>query len=128
VNARAPRRSPLLSTAVALLLGVSSVSASAHALLKKSEPAQRAVLSKPPTQVRLWFNESLEPAFSELSVRDAGGKPVTGEAARVPAEDPKRLELSLPPLGPGIYTASYKVLSVDGHTVKGSFKFTVKGP
>jgi methionine-rich copper-binding protein CopC len=110
------------------MLALAAGAAFAHALLKKSEPAQRAVLSKPPAQVRLWFNERLEPAFSELSVRDASGAPVTDAAAKVPDEDPKRLELSLPPLGPGVYTVRYKVLSVDGHTVKASFNFTVKGP
>ena len=118
----------LRSTVIALLLGVCAVSAFAHALLRKSEPAQRATLSKSPTQVRLWFSERLEPAFCAVSVRDGTGKPVTTDSARVSAEDPKQLQLSLPSLEPGTYTTIYKVLSVDGHTVKGSFKFTVKGP
>jgi methionine-rich copper-binding protein CopC len=99
----------------------------AHALLNKSEPARRAVLSKPPAQVRLWFNEQLEPAFSSLAVLDANGKPVTATAAEVAKDDPKLLRLALPALPPGAYTVQYQVLSVDGHTVKASYKFTVKG-
>jgi methionine-rich copper-binding protein CopC len=66
--------------------------------------------------------------LSSLEVVDAGGRPVAADAARVSAQDPKLLELTLPPLAPGVYTVRYKVLSVDGHTVKASFPFTVKGP
>jgi methionine-rich copper-binding protein CopC len=111
----------------ALLLGAWVSVASAHALLNKSDPARRAVLSKPPTGVRLWFNERLEAAFSTLSVLDTNGKPVTQDPAHVSTEDPKLIELQLPPLEAGTYTVKYKVLSVDGHTVKASYTFTIKG-
>jgi hypothetical protein len=119
--------SRIAALALAALLAL-PLSAAAHALLAKSEPARRAVLSKPPAQVRLWFNERLEPAFCTLSVLDAAGKPVTTAAAHVAAEDPKLLELTLPSLAPGTYTVRYQVLSVDGHTVKSSFTFSVKSP
>lgn len=33
-------------------------------------PARRAVLSRAPARVQLWFNERLEPQFSTLTVRD----------------------------------------------------------
>jgi len=100
----------------------------AHAVLDKSEPARRAVLVRSPTYVRLWFNERLEPAFCVVSVLDADGKPATTEPARVSPQNAKLLELALPVLPPGIYSVRYKVLSVDGHTVKASYTFTVKGP
>ena len=100
----------------------------AHALLEKSEPARRAVLVRSPAHVRLWFNERLEAAFCALSVLDAEGRSTTAEPARVSAQNPKLLELMLPVLGPGVYTVQYKVVSVDGHTVKASYTFTVKGP
>lgn len=122
------RQRLLCGLAVPLLLALPIRSAYAHAQLTKSEPTRRAVLSKPPNHVRLWFNERLEPAFSTLSVLDASGRPVTQEPARVPPEDPKRLELPLPALTPGTYTVKYKVLSVDGHTVKASYTFTVNTP
>jgi methionine-rich copper-binding protein CopC len=121
-------RSARLTRVLVLLLWLPPLAAGAHALLDKSEPARRATLAKPPAAVRLWFNERLEPAFSSLEVVDAGGRPVAADAARVSAQDPKLLELTLPPLAPGVYTVRYKVLSVDGHTVKASFPFTVKGP
>jgi copper resistance protein C len=125
--ARAPPHRIVLS-AIALAALLWWGAASAHALLTKSEPARRAVLVRPPAQVRLWFNERLEPAFCSLSVLDAGGKPATAEPAQVWSDDPKLLVLALPVLAPGLYTVQYKVLSVDGHTVKASYTFTVKGP
>jgi len=129
VNARAPRYVLALQgiLAAALLLGAIGP-ASAHAVLAKAEPPRRAVLARPPGQVRLWFNERLEPAFSTLSVLGTDGTPVTQQAANVTAGDPKLLQLMLPPLAPGIYTVRYRVLSVDGHTVQSSYTFTVKQP
>jgi methionine-rich copper-binding protein CopC len=117
-------------SAIALLcvLAAPCTPVHAHALLAKSEPARKATLARSPSDVRLWFNERLEPAFSSLRVLDAAGKPVTGEHAEVTADNPKRMTLALPPLPPGTYSVHYQVLSVDGHTVKASFEFTVKEP
>jgi methionine-rich copper-binding protein CopC len=46
----------------------------------------------------------------------------------VSPQDPKLLTLLLPALAPGSYTVQYQVLSVDGHTVKASYKFSIKAP
>jgi methionine-rich copper-binding protein CopC len=110
------------------VLVAASAPAHAHALLAKSEPGRKATLAHPPSEVRLWFNERLEPAFSTLRVLDAAGKPVTDEPAQVSKDSPKRMSLALPPLPPGTYSVHYQVLSVDGHTVKASYDFTVKEP
>lgn len=99
----------------------------AHALLVKSEPAQRSVLSTAPAEVRLWFNERIEPAFSSATVMDAANNPVTTQPAEVSRDDPKLLRVPVPPLPPGAYIVRYRVLSVDGHTVQASFRFTVRG-
>jgi methionine-rich copper-binding protein CopC len=37
-----------------------------HAYLVKSSPALQEVLIRPPTEVQLWFNERLEPAYSHV--------------------------------------------------------------
>lgn len=100
----------------------------AHALLAKAEPARKAALARSPSEVRLSFNQRVEPAFSSLRVLDAAGKPVTGEPGQVSKDDPKRMILPLPTLQPGTYTVHYQVLSVDGHTVKASYQFTIKEP
>ena len=99
----------------------------AHAFLVKAAPAARATLARAPDRVQLWFNERLEPAYSSISVWDAAGAKVDGGAGAVSAEDPRRLDLTLPPLAPGRYMVRFRVLSVDGHVVESSVPFTVRG-
>ncbi len=118
------RRLSVFVAIAALLL--QPVAAWAHAKLVKSEPAKRAVLSQPPSQLRLWFNERLEPAFSIATVLDASGNSVTSTQAAVSNTDPKLLVLPLPRLAKGAYTVQFEVLSVDGHTVKSGFKFEIR--
>jgi methionine-rich copper-binding protein CopC len=102
-------------------------SAWSHAQLVKSVPARRAVLSKAPAYVQLWFNERLEARFCSLSVWNAAGQQVDSGDTRVAPENPKQLSVSLPALVPGIYTVQYRVLSVDSHIVEDQFSFTVRG-
>jgi methionine-rich copper-binding protein CopC len=119
---RRGRGATLLPVALALLPTV----ALAHASLVKSAPARRAVLNHPPARVELWFNERLEPAYSSLSVTDASGARVDRGDVTIDPEDPRRLRVSLPALGPGRYTVRFRVLSVDGHVVESAFPFSVK--
>jgi len=114
----------LISVALGLLL--LPAAAEGHAFLVKSSPVRRAVLSHPPTRVELWFNERLEPAYSSVTVTNAAGARVDLRDVTVGPDDPRRLAVSLPPLGPGRYVVGFRVLSVDGHVVEASFPFTVK--
>jgi methionine-rich copper-binding protein CopC len=84
------------------------------------------MLVRPPDRVRLWFSEPLEAKFAAVSVWDASGKQIDQRDGLVGPEDPKALSVSVPTLGPGNYTVKYRVLSVDGHVVEGSFRFTVR--
>jgi copper resistance protein C len=97
-----------------------------HAVLVKSSPSARATLAESPGRVELWFNERLEPAYSRAAVLDAAGAQVDLRDVAVSRDDPKRLTVSLPSLGPGRYTVRFRVLSVDGHVVESSMTFTVK--
>ena len=99
----------------------------AHALLVKAEPPRRAVLAKAPAQVRLWFNEEIEDAYTSLVVLDAGKHPVSDVKFQLALDDQKSIVLPLPELAPGKYSVKFRVLSVDGHVVESSFDFTVKG-
>jgi copper resistance protein C len=127
-RAVSPRLALRAAAALALLTIVLAASATAHAVLVKSAPASRQLLSRAPDRVQLWFNERLEPAFSTMSVWDAAGARVdTGDVA-VGADDAKGLSVSLKPLAAGAYTVRFRVLSVDGHIVESSFAFSVKGP
>lgn len=102
--------------------------AHAHAAMVKSEPARRAVLRKAPKQLRLWFNERLEPAYASIVLSRGDTQAVATGKAQVDAGDPKLLVLDLPPLEPGAYTVRYRVLSVDGHTVVYGYTFSIAPP
>ena len=107
---------------------VASGEASAHASMVKSDPARRAILSSQPPQLRLWFNEKIEPAYANAAVFDASGVAVTTGQAEVAKEDPKLVRLPLPRLKPGKYVVKYKVMSVDGHFVDWSYSFELSAP
>lgn len=102
------------------------VAAEAHAVLVKSSPARRAVLASPPTRVELTFNERLEPAYSSVSVSAADHVRVDDGKVVVGPEDPRRLSVGLAPLKPGTYAVKFRVLSVDGHLVEGTFPFEIR--
>ena len=98
----------------------------AHASLVRSTPAHRVVLGRMPERVHLWFNERLEPAYSSVSVWNAAGAQVDARDVTVGPDDPRRLSVTVETREPGLYTVTYRVLSVDGHIVEDRFAFTVK--
>jgi methionine-rich copper-binding protein CopC len=100
--------------------------AGAHAVLVKSSPARRAVLASPPARVELSFNERLEPAYSTVSVWSTADARVDDGKVAVGPDDPRRLTVGVPSLPPGRYTVKFRVLSVDGHVVEGTFPFEVR--
>jgi hypothetical protein len=112
---------------MAFVLGVPVSSAFAHSMLVKAEPPRRAVLTKSPTQVRLWFNEKIEGDYASLAVLDAKKQPITDVKPTLAPDDQKSIVLPLPELAPGKYSVKFRVLSVDGHVVESTFEFTVKG-
>jgi methionine-rich copper-binding protein CopC len=120
------RRALWCRSVLALMLLTVPSSSWGHAYLVKSSPARRAALSSPPTRVVLWFNERLEPQFSQLSVWNADGQQVDGGDVQVGPDDSKRLSVGIPTLPAGSYTVKYRVLSVDGHVVEAEFPFTVR--
>lgn len=100
-----------------------------HAGLVKSEPGRRAVLTAPPQQVRLCFNEKVEAQFSAVSMTGTDGAAVTMAAPATDAADPNCLVTPITAtLASGRYTVKYKVLSVDGHIVDYGFEFTLNNP
>jgi hypothetical protein len=120
-----------IAVAVTAWLGVAVVlhpdAASAHARLVRSDPPRGASLKTQPSAVRLWLSEPIEPAYSRVAVTNEAGQPMVTSPAAVSPEDPKLLVLELPELPAGTYLVTFEVLSVDGHRVKQSFPFTIKG-
>ncbi len=100
--------------------------ADAHAVLVKSSPARRAVLSTSPSRAELVFNERIEPAYSTVSVWGTADARVDDGKVTVGPEDPRRLTVGLRALGPGHYVVKFRVLSVDGHLVEGTVPFEIR--
>ena len=119
----------LLASLAAVLLGALTgaaavaAPASAHAALRSSSPAEGAVLTTMPGEVRLVFTD--RPASSPLDLavtrdgRVVESGPARTDGAAVVAP------VSLP--GPGTYTVAYRVVAGDGHPVRGTVHFRVAG-
>ena len=114
-----------LAFGLLLVLGTNSA-AFAHAFLDHADPAVGSTVTAPPKEIRLWFTEKLEPAFSTLHVADGAGKTVDSGDGAVDSSDSMQLRVSLPALPPGTYRVIWRVLSVDSHTTEGDFTFEVK--
>jgi copper transport protein len=122
------RKAALRLTAILLALLVALLArpdeALAHAGLVRSEPADNAILSEAPTEVRLWFNEPVSAEFSSVQVFDVHGQPVKAGLRR-DAADPALLVLTLPTgLADGVYSVNWRVLSeADAHFTQGLMVF-----
>lgn len=99
--------------------------AAAHAFLDHASPRVGTQVHGSPAQVKLWFTQDIEPAFSTVVVADAQGKQVDRGDKRVDASDRSVLLVSLPPLPAGTYRVRWRVLSVDTHVTEGDFTFKV---
>ena len=109
----------LASTA---LITLAPLAASAHAFLDHAEPRVGNTVTSAPREVRLWFTQKLEQAFSTVEVTDGSGQRVdTGK----PHVSGNEIAVPVRALGPGTYRVNWKVLSVDTHTTDGNFNFTV---
>ena len=112
---------------LALVAGVLGVGlALAHSGLQRAEPPVESTLKRPPKELKLYFSERLEPAYSRVRVEDGQGARVDRDDSRVDRSNPLLLRVTLPPLAPGTYTVIWRVLSVDSHITEGRFMFRVE--
>lgn len=114
----------LAITASAMLLA-SMAGALAHAFLDHAAPAVGSTVRGSPSEVKIWFSEELQPAFSTIQVVDQSGARVDKDDKQVDPKDQTELKISLKPLTPGSYQVIWRVLSVDSHVTDGKFKFQV---
>jgi copper transport protein len=101
--------------------------ASAHAILIRSDPAKDSVLSIAPKQVRMWYSEALNPAFSTAVVVNGNNKRVDNRDAHVSSSDQTEMDVTLQSnLPPAVYIVVWRTDSAaDGHILSGSFIFSV---
>jgi copper transport protein len=97
----------------------------AHAVLLESVPANNAVLSAPPTEILLRFNEPVTPG--RIEVLNSAGESVTADEK--PTARDTEIRMALPPgLTEGTYLLSYRVTSLDSHPVGGTIVFSIGRP
>lgn len=94
----------------------------AHAELEDTTPEAGAQLEAPPREVVLRFAEGVRPVPGGVRVLAEDGTRVDG--AR-PRSSGGTVTLALPPLADGAYGVSWRVVSADGHPVRGAFTFRV---
>lgn len=113
--------------ALALVIWVLGTSvALGHSGLQRAEPPVESTLKRPPNEVRLYFSERLEPAYSTVRVEGDSGVQVDRQDSHVDRTNPLLLRVTLQPLTHGTYTVIWRVLSVDSHVTEGRFIFRVE--
>lgn len=111
----------ILSPLCGLVLVTFAVTASAHAHLEKSSPADGSVLTTSPSSIVLSFSEAAR--LTALSIqRDDEAKQ---SLKPLPTSAAQQISVPLPPLKPGAYSLTWRVLSDDGHMMSGTLHFTL---
>ena len=100
--------------------------AAGHAVLQRAEPRVESRLKRPPDEIKLYFTERLEPAYSSIRVLNDHGGQVDRRDSRVDRTNPTLLRATFPPLSPGTYKVQWRVLSIDGDVTEGAFTFRVE--
>jgi methionine-rich copper-binding protein CopC len=103
-----------------------AVRAEAHAFLIRAEPRVGSKVNKSPTEVRVWFSETVQAGFSSIYVFDVSGKQVDKKNTHSDRSNRAVLCVSLiPALTPGSYKVIWRVTSADTHVTSGDFHFQV---
>jgi copper resistance protein C len=108
--------------ALSLLFLVVSGPAHAHASLAHANPSADSAVSVAPDEVTLTFTDTLEAAFSKITVTDSTGIEVSQGKIQVSGNT---MHIGLKPLNAGIYKVNWRAVSTDTHKTDGSFIFRI---
>ena len=108
--------------AALVFLGAFGGQAHAHAFLDHAEPRVGTTVKSAPAKLTLTFTQDIEPAFSSVKVTDSKGREVGKGNVQVQGA---LMQVALGALGPGDYTVTWRVVSVDTHVTEGDFVFHV---
>jgi hypothetical protein len=118
-------RSLLGAALVGMFGSMFAPAAQAHAFLDHAVPAVGST-APAPREVRLWFTEAVEPAFSAVTVTNAASDRVDDGKIAIDSHNPQELHVRVKPLMPGVYHVQWRVISVDTHRTQGNFSFMVE--
>ena len=103
-----------------------SSEAAAHAVLTHTTPHTNASVPIAPAAVQLDFNEPVEASFGAIRLYDEQGSPIAAGELSHPEGEAESVAVEVPgPLGEGVFTVTYRVVSADGHPVSGGFSFGI---
>ncbi|AQW51949.1 copper resistance CopC/CopD family protein [Streptomyces violaceusniger] len=118
-----------LLAALLCALSVGASSASAHAALTSTDPADGSVVRTAPREVTLNFSEGVLLSGDSVRVLDPKGKRVdTGKTAHVGGKSSTAAAGLHSGLPDGTYTVAWKAVSEDSHPVSGAFTFSIGAP
>jgi copper transport protein len=123
------RRRPAIVLAALAVAALLPSTAAAHAILEQSQPLRGAVVATQPKTVSFHFNEAVETVFSAVHVFNRDGNTVDDGHVVHPGGRASDVAVGLNSnLPDGTYTATYRVISADGHPVSGGFVFSIGKP
>jgi copper transport protein len=119
----------MMAVIVAVLgvIGWSVSPALAHAELTSTDPVSGSVLDAPPDAVTLSFSEAIDIGLGAVRLFDGRGRSVDVGAATHPDGRASEVRIDVPDLPNGSYVVDWRVVSADGHPIRGAFMFQV-GP
>lgn len=128
-----PRRSAVaVSALLTLVLGLCTWGAAGpawgHPYLVQTEPGPGVALANPPARIQIGFTEPVVVEGSSLRLEDSEGRPVGLGPVGVPKEGPGLAADIIGTIGGDVYKVRWTVLSEDGHSSSGDYRFGVNGP
>jgi len=115
---------PLVVAALSLI--AAAVRVEAHAFLVRAEPRVGSRVNKVPTEVRVWFSETVQASVSSIRVFNESGKQVDKKDTHSDRANRAVICVSLiPALTPGSYKVVWRVTSADTHVTSGNFHFQI---
>jgi len=97
-------------------------------VLLRTDPAPQTTVAVQPAAVRLVFSEPVEAVFGAVRLFDINGERIRTGEAHHPEATRNELLVPVPTIGNGNYTVTWRVVSDDGHPVRGGFVFYVGAP
>ena len=111
---------------VVLNVITAAVRVEAHAFLIRAEPRVGSKVNKVPTEVRVWFSETVQARVSSIQVFDVSGKQVDKKDTHSDRANRAVICVSLIPAPtPGSYKVVWRVTSADTHVTSGNFHFQI---
>lgn len=116
----------VLAMMVLLVGGVGASVAYAHAELRTASPPIGAQYRwTRPSEIRLAFTQAVKTDGSSIVLVNRQFQTQPTGAIQQDPNDPSVIFASVEGLNPGTYTVNWVTSSVDGHTIQGSYDFTL---